>query len=129
VKQAIVDAIQDEDRKYIATSVAGIVFFGTPHRGSSMATWGSMMARIGKKAGFDSHDGIIKDLEKGSTNQIDLLHHFTCWLRRLSVEVVCVIELQNTDYGQKAGLRNLHTELVGYNFVSETSTNRSTGCE
>jgi hypothetical protein len=119
VKQAIVDALLNEDRRYIAMATAGVLFFGTPHRGIKEASWARLMAWIGEKAGFDSHDGIIKDLEENSINQIDLLHHFTCWLRRMSVEVVCIIELKKTDYGRKAGLPAIRPEFVSRSLVGE----------
>lgn len=106
------NALLNEDRKYIAAATAGVLFFGTPHRGSKDASWARIIADIGGKSGFGSHDGIIRDLEEESENQIDLLHHFSCWLRRMSVEVVCFFELNETDYGRKLGLPGVHREIV-----------------
>lgn len=109
-------ALLNEDRKYIAMATAGVLFFGTPHRGSKKASWARIIVEIGRKSGFGSHDGIIKDLEEESEHQIDLLHHFTCWLRRMSVEDVCFFEVNTTDYGRKIGLSSIHPDIVSCSF-------------
>lgn len=110
------NALLDEDKKYIATATAGVLFLGTPHRGSKDASWARVITNVGKQFGLGSHNGIIEELEKASENQMDRLHHFTCWLRRMSVEIVCFFELKETDYGRKVGLPGVHREIVSCDF-------------
>ncbi|OBT38924.1 hypothetical protein VE00_10715 [Pseudogymnoascus sp. WSF 3629] len=117
IQQAIVDAHLHEEKESIAMATAGVIFFGTPHRGSKDASWGRIVAELGDYSGFGSYNGIIKDLEEESTNQIDLLHKFSVWLRRMSVETVCFFELKETDYGRKIGLAGIRRKIV----VTETS--------
>jgi hypothetical protein len=114
-----VNALLNEDWKYIAMATAGVLFFGTPHRGSKDASWARIIADIGGKSGLGSHDGIIKDLEEESENQIDLLYHFSRWLRRMSVEVVCFFELSETDYGRKVHLPGIRREIVSCSFYGD----------
>ncbi|KAI0870691.1 Alpha/Beta hydrolase protein [Hypoxylon argillaceum] len=49
IKQAISQAHDDSgyDIKKIAKCIKGIVFFGTPHRGSDIANWAALAKRIG----------------------------------------------------------------------------------
>jgi hypothetical protein len=112
-----VNAHLHEGRENIAMATAGVIFFGTPHRGSKDASWGRIIAVLGSYSGFNSYDGIIKDLEEESTHQVDLLHGFSVWLRRMSVETVCFFELKETDYGRKIGLTGIRRKIV----VSESS--------
>lgn len=105
------------ERENIAMATAGVLFFGTPHRGSKDAFWGRIIAELGNYSGFGSYDAIIKDLEEDSTNQIDLLHNFSVWLRKMPVEIVCFFELKPADYGQKVGLTGIRPKIV----VTETS--------
>ena len=105
-------ALHHTERKYIATATAGILFFGTPHRGTKVASWGRFFAEVGKETGFGSFDGIMKDLDEESEHLNDLLYEFTCWLFRMSVPVVCFFELKETDYGRKVHLPGLHSEMV-----------------
>lgn len=111
------NSLLHKGREYIAMATVGVLFFGTPHRGSKDASWGRIIAELGSYSGLNSYDGIIRDLEEESTNQIDLLHDFSVWLRRTSVESVCFFELKETDYGQKIGFSGIRRKIV----VTETS--------
>jgi len=122
-----VNALQHPDKKYIAMATAGILFLGTPHRGTKVASWGRFIAEVGKETGFGSFDGIMKDLDEESEHLNDLLYEFTCWLFRMSVPVVCFFELKETDYGRKVHLSGLRSEMVGcrlHNIRSILTTDR-----
>ena len=47
----------------IYESTYGIIFFGTPHRGSSYAKMGGLARDIAVLAGFDARDTILRSLE------------------------------------------------------------------
>jgi len=89
--------------QYLATSTVGIVFLGTPHRGTKASKWGEWIAYTGKKFGLEMSDAILKDLREDSEILNDLLYYFTLWLFRMSVPTVCFFEMHKTDYGQKVG--------------------------
>ena len=42
------------------------MFFGTPHRGSSDASWGLILASIAKVAQFDVNKSILRELDPAS---------------------------------------------------------------
>ncbi|KAH7175225.1 hypothetical protein EDB81DRAFT_769464 [Dactylonectria macrodidyma] len=70
IKQALVNAHDNQHYAGIEASVKGIVFFGTPHEGGNKdeakISLGFTAARIAKKLGFDSNDSIVKVLTPGS---------------------------------------------------------------
>ncbi|KAF8249194.1 hypothetical protein K440DRAFT_544280, partial [Wilcoxina mikolae CBS 423.85] len=57
---------EEEDLKDVFCSTFGIVFFGTPHRGSSATSWGLIAKNAALAAGFDVNDRILKDLSVDS---------------------------------------------------------------
>ena len=89
--------------QYLATSTVGIVFLGTPHRGTKASKWGEWIAYTGKKLGLETSDEILKDLHEDSVTLKYLLYNFTLWLFRMSVSTVCFFEMHKTDYGRKVG--------------------------
>lgn len=48
VEEMLVDSLEPNEERFrlIAESTCGIMFFGTPHRGSALATWGLSMLKI-----------------------------------------------------------------------------------
>jgi hypothetical protein len=89
--------------KDIAKYTAGIIFLGTPHRGSASSNWGRLIVRSGKALGLDGEDRILNDLEKDSETLKQVVRDFTKWLFDNSVPTVCFYEQYTTDYGSKLG--------------------------
>lgn len=79
----------------------GIVFLGTPHRGTPAAGWGEIVAKSAKALGLGSEDSILKDLRESSESLRDLLYEFTLWANRASVTLICFFEQHETDYGKR----------------------------
>jgi hypothetical protein len=92
-----------EDASFIAKDTVGVIFLGTPHRGSASAKWGHLIAFSGKQLGLTTEDRILKDLQEESGTLKGVLDEFTLWLFRLSVPTVCFYEQYETDYGAKIG--------------------------
>src|SRR5271163_86422 len=92
-----------EDASCIAKDTAGVIFLGTPHRGSASAKWGHLIAFSGKQLGLTTEDGILSDLQEDSRALKGILEEFTLWLFRSSVPTVCFYEQYETDYGAKIG--------------------------
>ncbi|KAI9855289.1 MAG: hypothetical protein M1824_006216 [Vezdaea acicularis] len=102
IEQALVDASQhDGPFLHLSMSTIGIVFLGTPHRGTEAAKWGELIATSGQLLGLGSETRILQDLRKDSLNLVDLLYSFTQWLFRFSVPIVCFFEKHKTDFGKK----------------------------
>lgn len=80
----------------------GVVFLGTPHRGSPAATWGTLITSLAPP-GFVTEDRILKDLEEQSGTLKDRLHDFSSWLFSESVPVLCCYEQLMTNYLARMG--------------------------
>lgn len=63
-KQAVVRAHEDDRFLEIRERIGGVLFFGTPHRGSDLAKWASVLGAILKAGSLASstNTGIPKDL-------------------------------------------------------------------
>jgi hypothetical protein len=104
VQQAIVSATrQNSEYGRIADSTVGVVFLGTPHRGSKAAAWGRLITCLAPP-GFTTEDRLLKALEEGSDSLRDRLHEFSSWLFSQSLPVVCGFEELVTDYSSRAGI-------------------------
>ncbi|KAK7398580.1 hypothetical protein QQX98_012036, partial [Neonectria punicea] len=103
IEQAIVSASRQSGYAEIAESTVGVVFLGTPHRGSDAAAWGALIASL-TPSGFSPEGKILKDLQEQSGTLIDRLHDFTRWLFVESVPVVCFFEQLMTDYSSRMGV-------------------------
>ncbi|KXH54055.1 ankyrin repeat protein [Colletotrichum salicis] len=67
-KRAFIKANEDEKYMLLKKSIHSVFFFGTPHRGSSLAQWGTIMAQFLKTAslGTSTNTRLSKDLEPDS---------------------------------------------------------------
>ncbi|KAK2591217.1 hypothetical protein QQS21_011102 [Conoideocrella luteorostrata] len=104
IEQAIVSASRlDSVNRHIAESTVGVVFLGTPHRGSRAATWAKWIAWLAS-CGADTEDRLLRALEERSDSLTDRLHNFSCWLFSESVPVLCCFEQLPTDYSSRIGI-------------------------
>ena len=127
IEEAITDSISDKDRGYLAMSTVGIVFLGTPHRGSASAKWGELTATIGKWLKLGSEERLLSDIKENSEVLKDVLHKFARWLLQYSVHTKCFFEQEKTDYGKRFGFS--WKELVFHFKLSLFSAaNMSEGC-
>ncbi|KAF7552936.1 hypothetical protein G7Z17_g3962 [Cylindrodendrum hubeiense] len=85
IEQAIVSAsLHGSGYTEIAGSTVGVVFLGTPHRGSAAAAWGALIASLAPPQ-FSTEKSILRDLEEHSSTLTDRLHDFSRWLFSESV--------------------------------------------
>ncbi|KAJ3580311.1 hypothetical protein NPX13_g253 [Xylaria arbuscula] len=67
-KRACNQAYQKDRYKRLLGAVTGVAFFGTPHRGSSIASLGKVFSCLVKAASFGTNTNtqLLKELERGS---------------------------------------------------------------
>ncbi|KAH7112398.1 vegetative incompatibility protein HET-E-1 [Dactylonectria macrodidyma] len=101
----------DEDKyKYLPEATVGMVFLGTPFRGTKWQPLADFLAQLIGPAG--SHRGITKELSFDEPELRDRLHRF-CQLRnRLSTPVSCFSELHETDYGRRFGIGRVAKGMI-----------------
>jgi hypothetical protein len=114
--------------EYITTSTVGIVFLGTPHRGTKAARWGELIAMSGNWLGLGSEKSILQDLQLYSDPLKDLIYRFTLWLFRYSVPTVCFFEQNKTDYGEKFGLSWRELVSIHSHWLVDIELIESLGC-
>ena len=88
---------------YLTSLIAGVIFLGTPHRGTKAAKLGTIIAMTGMALGLGSDAGIIKELQEDSESSIDLPQKFTLWANRNLVPLFCFFEQYKTAYGKSLG--------------------------
>ncbi|KAI1178823.1 hypothetical protein F4777DRAFT_63233 [Nemania sp. FL0916] len=103
IEQAIVSAcLHGSEHAIIAQSTVGVIFLGTPHRGSNAASWGHLIASLAPSS-FSCEYRILEALKEHSDSSTDRLKLFSRWLFSESLPVVCFFELQKTDYSSRIG--------------------------
>lgn len=65
----------------IYESTRAVLFFGTPHRGSSMVTWGLIASRIASVM-FDTNTAILKQIQVSSPELQNLRERFGGLLKK-----------------------------------------------
>ena len=86
VKQALIEAkkqTHDPDLRDIYDSTHAVIFFGTPHRGSRLASWSLLLSNIAQAVRFDTNSAVLRDLdpESGSSKLEELKFDFDDILR------------------------------------------------
>ncbi|KFZ17155.1 hypothetical protein V502_04720 [Pseudogymnoascus sp. VKM F-4520 (FW-2644)] len=120
IEQAIVSSRLHSEYRHIAESTVGVIFLGTPHRGSEAAKWGVLIASLGEVWG-STEQRILKDLQKQSGTLTDRLHDFSSWLFSESVPVVCYWEQLETDYSARARFLGFMKSILKEMVVDEAS--------
>ncbi|KAK2589758.1 hypothetical protein QQS21_012564 [Conoideocrella luteorostrata] len=102
IQHALLYADSEREFTYLPNLVTGLVFLGSPFRGSEMQRYASFAARIMFLAG--SHTGIIDDLGYDSPATTDKLHSFCRLRERMCIPVSCFFELYATNYGKRISI-------------------------
>ena len=89
--------LHDEDYPNLLRSVAGILFLGTPHRGSSTQSKASIIARVASTFGLGEQSSLLTSVEKDSEILNDLVHDFTRVVNKAAIPLFCFFEQQKSD--------------------------------
>ncbi|KAK0706075.1 pfs domain-containing protein [Lasiosphaeria miniovina] len=100
--KALVYANSGDEYRYLPEVTAGLVFLGTPFRGTKMQSLLDYLACVMQSAG--SHRGITKELGYDEPALLDILQKFCRQCNKLSTPVCCCFELYETDYGGRFGV-------------------------
>ncbi|KAG7042875.1 LipA and NB-ARC domain-containing protein [Colletotrichum scovillei] len=80
-----------EDARSIFVSTFGIIFLGTPHTGSDMATWGIVLQKmadaIAPKKMFESESVLLKTLKKDNETLQNINSHFLDFYQRFKIHM------------------------------------------
>lgn len=96
--QAFVKALGSSQYDLLGNRIHGVFFFGTPHRGSELASWASILGRVLKAASLNTSTNhrLAKDLESKS-RFLDYLS--TSFLDRCSkLQIVSCYETSKMDF-------------------------------
>ncbi|KAM3084414.1 hypothetical protein ACMFMG_001481 [Clarireedia jacksonii] len=105
----------DSQGQSVVDNTRGVIFLGTPFKGSSKAVWAKMAERfLGLFS--DSNDQIIKDLDKDSTKLQAISHDFHVLLQERyaskelkPIQIACFFETKHTEkkLGKLKGKKDL----------------------
>ncbi|KAK6226603.1 LipA and NB-ARC domain-containing protein [Colletotrichum tabaci] len=86
-----VTARNQEDARSIFISTYGIIFLGTPHAGSDMATWGLVLQRmadaIAPRKVFESESILLKTLKRDNETLESISNHFLDIYQRFKIHM------------------------------------------
>lgn len=96
--QAIVRAHEKDRYKDLLDSIKGIVFFGTPHRGSSLANWSTLLSHVASGVSLGTKTN--KRLSKGLESQSQVLQEISKSFidRARSLQLVSFYETDKMDF-------------------------------
>ncbi|KAI4194041.1 MAG: hypothetical protein LQ346_003773 [Caloplaca aetnensis] len=98
IEKALVSAkLHEEDYPSVIRSVAGVIFLGTPHRGSNSQSKASVLASIASSVALGEHSNLLKVLDKDSETLADLLHDFTRTVNTIAIPLFCFFEQHKSD--------------------------------
>ncbi|KAM4061089.1 NACHT domain-containing protein [Hirsutella rhossiliensis] len=110
IVHALLHARDEENYKHLPMATVGLVFLGTPFRGTKWQPFVDSLAQLMGSAG--SHRGITRELGFDGPELLDRLHRF-CRLRNsLSTPVSCFSELYETDYGRRLGVSGVAKGMI-----------------
>ncbi|KAF7546999.1 hypothetical protein G7Z17_g8015 [Cylindrodendrum hubeiense] len=99
IQHGLLYANSEDNFKDIAMSAVGVIFLGSPLRGTKFQFLPHILATVMSPAG--SHDGIIKELAYDDPGLSDKLHNFCKMLNTLSTQASFFFELYESDYGRR----------------------------
>lgn len=108
IEQAIVKAsLIGSGYEALVRQLGGIVLLGTPHQGSKMQAWGSIVAKLASLGDF-GETALMSDVDEKSMTTYDLVFNFMQVMIHTDMArakaVVCFYENLPTDYSRRTGI-------------------------
>lgn len=98
-------AYRSEKHCFISLNTCGIIFLGTPFRGSGSSAWRATIAKSAALLGFGSDYRLLEMLERGSERLDLLLNDFTVMAKLVGMELLCFYETKMGSFG--VGIKTL----------------------
>ncbi|KAI1172200.1 hypothetical protein F4777DRAFT_582141 [Nemania sp. FL0916] len=108
--EALLYARREARYNSLLDHVVGLVFLGTPFRGTKWQLFLNALTQIMLPA--SSHDGIVRELKFDDSRLADKLHYFCRLINKVSMPVACFFELYETDYGSRNGITGVARGIV-----------------
>jgi hypothetical protein len=104
----------EHDWKGIAASTTGIVFMGTPHRGTGSITSQALLYRV-IAAKMEVQESVLNSLTVGNEALNDVLSEFTRLVNAPAVrlQIICFFEQKPTTVGRIVGDATLKVSVKG----------------
>ncbi|GKT50172.1 vegetative incompatibility protein HET-E-1 [Colletotrichum spaethianum] len=99
IQHGLLYAKSDDEFQHIVTWTAGVIFLGSPLRGSKFQPVSQALTLLLQPAG--SHDGIVRELAPNDAALRDKLHEFCRMTNTHSLPVSCFFEMYEADYGKR----------------------------
>ncbi|OAA33893.1 pfs domain-containing protein [Beauveria brongniartii RCEF 3172] len=115
IVQAFLYANDDSKYEPLVKTTVGLVFLGTPFRGSKWQPLADALAQLMRPAG--SHRGMMRELGFDEPALRDSVQRFCKLCNKLSTVVACFSELRKTDFGRRLGIVGVAKGMI----VEETS--------
>jgi hypothetical protein len=103
-------ASREAEHRSLLSRIVGLVFLGTPFRGTKWQPLLDSLTKLMAPAG--SHDGIVRDLGYDDARLRDRIHYFCRLCNELSMPVSCFYELHDTDVGRRSGVSGVMKGIV-----------------
>lgn len=100
--------LHDGDFPGVIQSAAGIVFLGTPHRGSPSQSKASIIATVASAFNCGEKSALLRAVEKDSEMLQDLLHDFTRTVNTAAIPLFCFFEQHKSDVAKILKPRGSH---------------------
>lgn len=97
LKALVTAKLQCETYLEIINATAGVVFLGTPHRGSKSQSKASIIAAIASAMDLGEKTSILKIVETDSEPLRDLVYDFSLTVNTVSIPLFCFFEQRATD--------------------------------
>ena len=97
LQAVVISKLHVEDFPGIAKSLAGVVFLGTPHKGSKWQSPAGVIAAVASTLGLGEERNLMKIVQKDSEMLQDLVQDFTRTANRSSVPLLCLFEQLKSD--------------------------------
>lgn len=100
--------------------IQGLVFCGTPHRGSSAAGWGILATRLLAMAGTDANSRLLRGLSPDSETLDTIQTEFMQMLDQAPMRIYSFQESKPL-----TGMKGLHHMVSGHRLVTSSAHSQS----
>ena len=111
IKALVMARLEEYDLPGIFKSTSGILFLGTPHRGTGKITSQSMMySIIAQDPQCPIEPAVLESLKSESDVLIDVRNDFMklCTREEVAISIVCFFEQKSTNVGSIIGAENMN---------------------